>query len=44
MFVLFLMISCCDMIDLTIEDSLINFILGYFIVAHLESMDIVIDN
>ena len=38
----FLMMSCCDMFDLTILESSISIILGYFSVAHWEPMDIVI--
>ena len=38
----FLMMSCCDMFDLIILESLINIILGYFLVACWELMDIVI--
>ena len=39
---LFLMMSCCDMFDLAILESLISIILGYFSVAHWEPMDILI--
>ena len=39
---LFLMISCCDMFDLTILESSISIILGYFLVFRWEPMDIVI--
>ena len=38
----FLMMSCCDMFDLTILESLINIILRYYLVACWEPMDIVI--
>ena len=41
-FSLILMMSCCDMFDLTILESLISIILGYFRVSHWESMGIVI--
>ena len=39
---LFLMMSCCDMFDLVILESLISIILRYFLVACWEPMDIVI--
>ena len=40
-FTMFLMMSCCDMFDLTILSHW-SILLGYFLVAHWESMDIVI--